>query len=179
MDRDSYLPSPLADVGGGADGEGWTVVFVRHLRHPPDRVWVALTDPEELVEWAPFTANRHLSTTGDAVLTHIDGDVTTDTDVSVVVAEQPVILEYTWGTDRLRWKLEPTDEGTQLTLRHTLADRGDAPKVSAGWHIYLDVAASLLDGQPIGPIRGSESMQFGWTELRDAYAERLDGDGRG
>ena len=30
------------------DGEKWTLVLVRELRHPPRQVWDALTDPAEL-----------------------------------------------------------------------------------------------------------------------------------
>lgn len=44
---------------------------------------------------------------------------------------------------------------------------------AAGWHLCLDVADRLLDGDPVGPIRGAEAKDFGWADLRDAYAERL------
>jgi hypothetical protein len=43
----------------------------------------------------------------------------------------------------------------------------------AGWHLCLDVAERLLDGQPVEPIRGQDAMNQGWQELHDAYAERL------
>ena len=76
MDRETFEPSPLADVEvAGPDTDGrWTLVFVRDLRHPPERVWAALTDPAQLGEWAPFLADRDLGTPGDAVLTMVDGD---------------------------------------------------------------------------------------------------------
>ena len=45
--------------------------------------------------------------------------------------------------------------------------------VAAGWHICLDVADRLLDGTPVGVIRGDEALQFGWEPLRDSYAEHL------
>ena len=44
------------------DGEKWTLVLVRELRHPPKKVWQALTDPAQLREWAPFDADRSLGT---------------------------------------------------------------------------------------------------------------------
>jgi hypothetical protein len=47
------------------------------------------------------------------------------------------------------------------------------PKVAAGWHICLVVAEHLLDGRPIGPIRGADARNYGWDELHRAYAERL------
>ena len=45
--------------------------------------------------------------------------------------------------------------------------------MAAGWHLCLDVAEHLLDGQPIDPIRGEAARKYGWEDLHDAYAERL------
>ena len=102
-----------------------------------------------------------------------DGDVTQDLPTTVRVAEAPTLLEYSFGTDLLRWELEPTPAGTRLTLRHTIADRDFAPKAAAGWHICLVVAEKLLDGAPTGPVRGSAAREHGWDELNRAYAEKL------
>jgi len=49
------------------DGEKWTLVLVRELRHPPHKVWEALTDPAQLREWAPFDADKSLGTVGTTV----------------------------------------------------------------------------------------------------------------
>lgn len=173
MNRNTFEPSPLSEVDCRPRGDQWTLVFVRDLRHAPERVWAALTEPAQLREWAPYLASRDLSSVGDATLTMIDGDVAEDVSASVTRAERPSVLEYRWGTDTLRWELAPTDDGTRLTLLHTLNDRDWAPKIAAGWHLCLDVAERLLDGQPIGPIRGSEAMQFGWPDLNEAYASKL------
>jgi len=174
MDRSSFQPSPLADVSVESAAGRWTLVFVRDLHHRPDAVWEALTDPARLDQWAPFAADRDLGTPGGATLAMIDGDTSEALSATVTRAERPAVLEYEWGNDRLRWELEPTGAGTRLTLRHTLDDRAWVPKVAAGWHICLDVAGHLLDGDPVGVIRGDEARQFGWEPLRDAYAERLD-----
>ena len=56
---------------------------------------------------------------------------------------------------------------------HTLDGRDMVSKVAAGWHICFAVAQRLLDGDPIGPIRGSAARNHGWDELKTAYAERL------
>jgi uncharacterized protein YndB with AHSA1/START domain len=164
-----FDPGPLAD----ATVDGPTLVFVRDLRHPPQKVWTALTDPERLDRWAPFAAARPLDATGDTTLTMIDGDTRMDMPATVRRAEAPTLLEYTWGDDLLRWELEPTATGTRLTLRHTLAQPDMTAMVAAGWHICLVVAEHLLDGDPIGVIRGSDAMNYGWEKLRDAYAEKF------
>ncbi|MER7445094.1 SRPBCC family protein [Micromonospora avicenniae] len=173
MDRDSLRPSPPVEAyAEHADG-GATLVLVRDLRHPPAAVWAALTEPGQLAQWAPFLADRDLGSPGAAVLTLVDGETSAEQTAVVRRAEPPHLLEYTWGDDLLRWELTPAGDGTRLTLRHTVADRGVLPMVAAGWHLCLDVADRLLDGDPVGPIRGAEAKDFGWAELRDAYAERF------
>ncbi len=166
-------PGPLADVSVQQAGEKWTVVFVRELRHPPERVWAALTDADQLGEWAPFVADHDLDGPGDVTLTMIDGDTSMALASSVRRAEPPTLLEYLWDTDVLRWELEPTLSGTRLTLSHTLDDKEMGPKVAAGWQLCLVVAERLMDGDPVGVIRGRDAMDHGWERLRDAYAERL------
>lgn len=174
MDRDSFRPGPPAEVTRVPAGDRWDLVFARDLRHPPEAVWAALTEPARLAEWAPFLASRDLGTPGDATLSTVDGRHTYPEPARVLRAERPTLLEYTWGLSLLRWELVATDAGTRLTLRHRI-DRPDlAPAMAAGWHLCLDVAGHLLDGDPVGPIRGAEAKEFGWERLRDAYAERLD-----
>lgn len=173
MNRTTFEPGPLAQVKCHGTDDRWTLVFVRDLRHPPDKVWTALTDPDQLREWTPYTADRDLSRVGEATLTMIDDDSSDDLPASVLHAEAPTLLEYTWGTDVLRWELAAVGSGTRLTLRHTIDDREWVPKVAAGWHICLVVAERLLDGRPLGPIRGENAKKYGWDALHDAYAEEL------
>jgi uncharacterized protein YndB with AHSA1/START domain len=153
--------------------DGWVLVLERHLRHPPAKVWAALTEPGQLERWAPFTAERSLAEPGDLTLTMIDGETRVDLPATVTKADPPVLLEYRWGDDLLRWELARTADGTRLTLRHQVGSREDLARAAAGWHLCLDVAEHLLDGDPIPPIRGHEAMQHGWQDLHDRYATAL------
>jgi uncharacterized protein YndB with AHSA1/START domain len=183
MKRDDYVPSELADVNarptapgqseGQTESDAWTLVFVRILDHAPPVVWAALTEPAQLDEWAPFRADRDLDATGPATLTMIDGATEVPLATTVIRADEPTLLEYTWGDDVLQWELSATDGGTRLTLRHTTATGSGVPMVAAGWHMCLDVMSLSLDGHPIGAIRGGEALDFGWQKLHDAYAEKL------
>ena len=166
-------PDELAEATFTSDGDAWTLVFVRLLRHPPAAVWRALTDPAEIDRWAPFAASRDLGRTGDATLTMVDGDRRDDLPATVRRAEAPVLLEYTLGDDLLRWELEPADGGTRLTPRHTTADRGSGAMVAAGWHLCAVQLERLLDGEPVRAVRGSAALAHGWADLRDAYAARF------
>lgn len=160
-----------ADASVIADGDRWTLIFIRDLRQPPAEVWPALTDPARLDRWAPFTADRPLGEPGETTLTMIDGDERTALPAVVHRADPPHLLEYTWGSDLLRWELTAVGTGTRLTLRHTLADRDMDAMVAAGWHLCTDVLQRLLDGEPVTAVRGRDAMDHGWSELRERYVE--------
>ena len=162
-------PATGASVVPAAAGR-WTLIVVRALPHPPEKVWAALTDPARLDRWAPFTAAGDLSRTGVTTLTMVDGPDRTDLPATVLRAEAPALLEYTWGDDLLRWELTPADGGTTLTLRHTLAGDVEVPMVAAGWHLCVAVLGRLLAGDPVGVIRGRDAAAHGWERLRAAYA---------
>jgi uncharacterized protein YndB with AHSA1/START domain len=168
-----FEPGPLADASVVAAGEQWTLIFVRPLPHPPEKVWAALTDPGRLDQWAPFTAAGDLSLVGETTLTMVDGSDRTDLPATVLRAEAPTLLEYTWGDNLLRWELTPADGGTRLTLRHTVAKHDEAPMVAAGWHLCVAVLARLLAGDPVGVIRGQDATAYGWADLREGYAEKF------
>ncbi|WP_250004060.1 SRPBCC family protein [Actinoplanes sp. M2I2] len=168
----------LGTAGGArleGDGEPWTLVFIRELRQPPAVVWRALTDPAELDQWAPFSAARDLGEPGATTLTMVDGDRTLDLPAVVRVAEPPNVLEYSWGSDRLRWELEEAGDGTRLTLRHTLVEPTDHASVATGWHLCVAVLRRLLDGDPHGVVRGRAAREHGFDELREQYAKLLAG----
>jgi len=171
MKRKDYRPGAAAQVEVRRDGQRYTLVFVRQLRHAPELVWSALTDPAQLREWAPFDADRDLGKLGAATLSMVAPDGSTQAlPGNVRLAEAPRLLEYTWDEDVLRWELEPIATGTRLTLLHTMDDREWLPKTTAGWHICLDVADLFLSGTPIGRIVGDDAKLFGWQELNEAYA---------
>lgn len=52
-DREQYEPGPARGAQVRKDGEKWTHILVRELRHSPKEVWKALTDPAQRREWVP------------------------------------------------------------------------------------------------------------------------------
>jgi uncharacterized protein YndB with AHSA1/START domain len=168
--QESYMPGPATGANVRKDGDKWTLVLVRELRHSPETVWQALTDPAQLKAWAPFDADRNLATVGPVKLSTVGTPQVAET--MVKRAEARRLLEYSWGGD-LRWELEPIGSGTRLTLWHNI-DRGYISWGAAGWHICFDVLDRLLDGQPIGRIVGPEVMKFdGWQRLNKEYAKQF------
>jgi uncharacterized protein YndB with AHSA1/START domain len=162
-DCEQYAPGPASGAQVLKDGEMWTLILVRELRHPPAKVWQALTEPAHLREWAPFEADGSLDTAGATVrLTWVGTGRVTET--RVTRAEASKVLEF----HNIRWELEPLGGGTRLTLWHSIPPRFIAGG-AAGWHISFDVLDRLLSGVPIGRIVGGE----GWQRLRAEYAKQF------
>jgi uncharacterized protein YndB with AHSA1/START domain len=172
--REQYAPGAASGARVQKDGEKWTLVLVRDLHHPPEKVWKAITDPEHLREWAPFDADRNLGAVGTAKLSTVGTPTPHVTETQVRRADAPRALEYNWGGFDNRWELEPLEGGgTRLTL-WTNIDRRYISMGAAGWHICFDVLERLLAGQPIGRIVGPEAMKFGgWQRLNAEYAKQF------
>jgi uncharacterized protein YndB with AHSA1/START domain len=167
-DRQQYTPGPARGAKVRKDGEKWTLILVRELRHSPERVWQALIEPAHLREWAPFEVDRSLGAVGTSVkLTWVATSTTQET--RVTQADPPKVLEY----GDIRWELEPFDGGTRLTLWSTI-NRRFISMGAAGWHIAFDVLDHLLSGTPIGRIAGGDAMMVdAWQRLNAEYAEQF------
>ena len=68
----------------------------------------------------------------------------------------------------MTFELEPKGTGVLLTVTHRrLPDRSTMLKVSAGWHMHLDVLVARANGEE------PESFWEGWSRLHREYGERL------
>lgn len=149
--------------------------FERVLPHEPERVWRALTEPDEQQSWHPTPA-RFEPAVGGRVEYVEGGHIAGMDDGEVTDYDPPRLLGYTWGVeesavDHLRWELRPHDDGCLLVLVHSFDDRLKAARDGAGWHICLDALGNVLDG---GPGRGTPSPgESGWQELNGQYQERF------
>ena len=172
--REQYTPGPASGAQvQKKDGEQWTLVLVRDLRHPPAKVWTALTDPEHLREWAPFDSDRSLGSVGTAKLTTVGAPTESISETQVKRADPPKVLEFNWGGQDLRWELEPVGGGTRLTLWHNI-NKGYIAMGAAGWHICFDVLDHHLAGDPIGRKVGAPMMHdAGWQRLHTEYADQF------
>jgi len=168
IDHEQYTPGSANVAQVQKDGDKWTLVLVKELRHSPEKVWLAITDPAHQREWAPFDADGSMGTVGATVkLTWVGTAQATET--KVTHANPPNLLEY----GDIRWELEASGVGTRLTLWHSI-DRRFISWGAAGWHICFDVLERLLAGEPIGRIVGAEAMKFGgWQRLNAEYAKQF------
>lgn len=171
-DRQEYTPGPaygarIKKDGPENDTDKWTLILMRELRHSPEKVWDALTDPAQLREWAPFVVDRSLGQVGAVNLTWVGNPKPIETKVTRVDA--PHVIEF--GDHR--WELEPCAAGTRLTLWSNI-DRRFIAWGAAGWHIAFDVLDRLLSGNPVGVTAGVNAMKFaGWQRLVAEYAKQF------
>lgn len=146
-------------------GERYELRFERHLAHSPERVWKALTEPDELRKWFPDTivvkewrVGAPLQFRHEAGIYAFDGEV--------VAYEPPRLLEIRWGTDKIRFEVEPTRTGSKLTLIDTIDELGKAARDGAGWHACLDALERALDGKP----RPETNV---WAEVHEDYVKKF------
>ncbi len=160
-------PAPGARVEK-QDGEMWRLILTRDLRHRPEKVWLALTDLNQIREWAPYEINGDLTQAGNQLeLTWMSTGLVTK--ATVTRAEPARILEF----QEMRWELEAIPEGTRLTLWHNIGRRY-VNWGAAGWHICFEVLDRLLGGRPVGRIAGRDAMRHAeWKRLCAEYEALL------
>ncbi len=165
---EQYRPSPAygAQVQK-RDGEKWTLILVRELRHSREKVWEALTDPAHLREWAPFDVDGNLDRIGTVKLTWTGTQKAIET--RVTRAERPQVLEF--GDHR--WELEEIAGGTRLTLWSNI-DRRFVAWGAAGWHIAFDVLDRLLSAKPAGRLAADDAARMAaWQQLVAEYGKQF------
>jgi uncharacterized protein YndB with AHSA1/START domain len=145
--------------------------FVRHLDHPIERVWTALTDPDELIGWL---AAAEVDLEAGRIVLRWQNEKGPTMDCKITALSPPTLLEYEGEPHgRLRWELRPDGDGTLLTF--TAAASGAFPddqvaSALAGWHWHLDALAKHLDGVDAD---WSSLPDEGWETLLRRYIARL------
>lgn len=144
-----------------------TLEYRRRYNHPRERVWRALSEPEELAAWFPSTIDGE-RVTGAPLSFRFEGVQVDPMRGEMIRFDPPSLLEFSWGPDRVRFELAPDGDGTLLTLTVTLEVLGKATRDAAGWHQSLEGLERALAGDPTRTYDPDE-----WRSLRDAYAERF------
>ena len=164
----------LADGVLATEGGEQVVRFQRHLAHPIERVWAALTEPGKLIGWWG-EAEVDLVEGGRFTLRWLNADADGNRVVmhATITRLQPPYLLETEGDPHgvLRWELRPDAGGTLLTFSSTL----DLPEeyrasVLAGWHYHLDALAETLDGRSVDLVNLPNDR---WEQLHEQYLARL------
>ena len=135
------------------------LVFERRLDHSLERVWRAVTEPDELAQW--FVAPVEWRPVVGASFVSIDepGEVT--------AVDEPRLFAWRWGGDDFSFELEPDGDGCRLTFTHVFADAALVANYAAGWEIHFDRLHVHLGG---GRLCYEDAAQR-VPELHERYAE--------
>ena len=156
--------------------------YERYYAHPVERVWSALTEPDELPSWWG-AAVVDLEPGGDYIVQWLNADEQGNvTLMHAVVTElrPPAVLELQSDVHgRLRWELRTEDGGCLLTLvNDTPAPDEFVLRVLAGWHAQLDylddhLAGTSVDWPAWTSATRSRSSGLSWDDHYDRYSRRL------
>jgi uncharacterized protein YndB with AHSA1/START domain len=154
-------PSPRAPRTPGepgevrVEGEQATLVFRRSLRHPPEAVWAAITEPEQLRIW--FMTETKTDRRKGGSVEMVTGPYGVRAVGRILEWDPPRLYEHEWNalpredlpkgeSSIIRWELSPTPEGTLLVLTHRKLSPATATVFSRGLRVFLDRLGAQLDG---------------------------------
>ena len=137
-------------------GERYTLRLSRVIAAPLDRVWRAITEPEEIVKWLLCEATNEATVGGQMKLDWV-GDDRRCRDRprhggAILAYEPPRLVEYEWDTypgrpgrsSVVRFELVEVAGGTQIPFTHRDLPPPETPGVSAGWHMHMDKLEAVL-----------------------------------
>jgi len=136
-----------------------TLRFVRLLRHPPEKIWRAITEGRELVQWFPLEIHDEYR--------------------QVMVSDPPHVLEFSQEGELLRFELMPQEPGTELVFTHTFGDLAKSAREASRWELCFANLEKRLDGKPTAPFsldRFTEMFaKYAWEFGPDASSKRAHG----
>lgn len=147
--------------------DGGVIRFERRLPYPIGDVWSAITEPERLGDWwLPFDADItvDLREGGEMRFVGRDPEPITMT-LTVLRVEPPLLFEHTHAEpgSRMRWELEPTDEGCMLRLSHFVSDADAA--IGNCYVVGLHTSLSRLE-----PVLAGEPVPWNWEQFAESQA---------
>jgi uncharacterized protein YndB with AHSA1/START domain len=165
--------------------------YERRLDHPVDRVWSALTEPDELRGWLAAAEGLGLREGGAIALRWLNvpddtseweekgveipegRDIAAPIRGTITKLDPPHLVEY--ETDEmgvLRWELRGEGGGCALTFTNTIElPEGHAPEQTlAGWHIHLDHLEMVLAGGEVDWSNWTDKYMEQWEGIRTQYA---------
>jgi uncharacterized protein YndB with AHSA1/START domain len=148
-------------------GDHGRVTFVRELKHSREKVWRAITEPEQLKVWFPTTIEGERAT-GAALTFRFPFPDAPVLEGTMLTCEPPSVMEFMWATDLLRIELEEIEGGTRLTLSDTFPEYEKAARDSGGWHACLDRMQFHIDEEP-WPYENDGDGR--WKEVTPWYME--------
>ncbi len=141
------------------ENDGFKVVFERILHHPIEKVWSAITNPEELQYW--FTdIDWDLQPGSKIVFQYRDKDKSRSFG-EIISVEAPNKLVWTWETELAVWELSAINaQSTRLVFTYSRVEENLALNVASGFHDLLNLLEERLAGSSaMSPFGAEENPQ--------------------
>lgn len=161
--------------------EPTTLKIQRLLPGPIERVWGYLTQSDLRRRWLA-SGEMQMKAGTSVELTWRNDELTNppgkrpdgfgaehSMESRITEIDPPHKLAFTFGVHgHVTIELQPAGQRVLLTLTHrNLPDRATMLKVSAGWHMHLDVLVARVSGEEPAPFWD------GWARLKDEYDRRI------
>ena len=135
--------------------------FERHLDHPIERVWRAVSEPGELARWMPAAADW---TPEKGEVFELGGQTGQITEL-----DPPHLIAWTFAGQKFKFELHPEGEGCGLVFTHDFDETVPAAQTAAGWECYFDVLDAHLVGQDLSEERAHQPI----GERHERYAAQF------
>jgi uncharacterized protein YndB with AHSA1/START domain len=132
-----------------------TAVFEIYIKATPERIWEAITDPEQRATYS-FGVQTHSDwTSGSSYRAGVPGVVDIAEGENVVV-DPPHLLVQTFnalwsdevkaqGTTRVTWEIEQVADSCRLTVVHDRLPESANAELYGGWPMILSGLKTLLE----------------------------------
>jgi uncharacterized protein YndB with AHSA1/START domain len=148
--------SPVGSVT--YDGDHATIVFSRRIGHPPEDVWSAITDPEQLQGW--YMTRASIAGGKGGSIDFVSGPSQFHVTGRILSWDPPHLFEHEWKVDPrpelpsgeeslVRWELAREGHETLMTFTFRRLTRRTATGFAPGMHAFLDRMAAQLDGESV------------------------------
>ena len=134
------------------DGDTIGLRYERQLAHSPERVWRAITEPDQLQHWFPtdIVGDRR---EGASLKLPFWPALVAKYEIAepslagrIITWDPPRTVSWVWDHDTLIFELHPTDTGTRLVFTTWVVDTtAGVEKTAAGYHVCLDQLVTLVD----------------------------------
>jgi uncharacterized protein YndB with AHSA1/START domain/DNA-binding transcriptional ArsR family regulator len=160
---------PVSWAEGTAPVAGATAVFEVFIKTTPERLWEAITDPEQRKQYS-FGVETHSDwTPGSDYKASIPGVVEIAAGENIEV-DPPRLLVQTFnalwsdevkeqGTTRVTWEIEPVGSSCRLTVTHDQLPANANPELYGGWPMILSGLKTLLETG--GQLDTPGSLRYG------------------
>jgi uncharacterized protein YndB with AHSA1/START domain len=144
------------EAGAALHPDDTAAVFEIFIRTTPERLWKAITDPEQRARYSFGVTTESDYTDGSSYKSSVPGviDIAEGENVEV---DPPSRLVQTFtalwsdevraaGTSRVTWEIEPVgDDSCRLTVVHDQLEPGASGELYGGWPMILSGLKTLLE----------------------------------